>query len=79
VGKKDDPMAVLDSQARVWGLPNLRVVDASSFPLLVPGHPQSTVCKLYGSPLLENIRELTDNAWADALAEKIACDISGNC
>ncbi|KAI4864081.1 putative glucose-methanol-choline oxidoreductase [Hypoxylon rubiginosum] len=58
MGKADDTNAVVDSQARVIGVQNLRVVDASSFPILVPGHPQSTI---YG------------------LAEKIACDISGNC
>jgi choline dehydrogenase len=39
-------MAVIDSQARVIGVHNLRVVDASSFPLLPPGHPTSTICKL---------------------------------
>ncbi|KAI1172190.1 putative glucose-methanol-choline oxidoreductase [Nemania sp. FL0916] len=58
MGKKDDLMAVIDSKARVYGVQKLRIVDASSFPLLVPGHPQATVY---------------------ALAEKIACDISGNC
>lgn len=45
MGKASDPMAVLDSKARVRGVQGLRVVDASSFPILVPGHPQSTVCK----------------------------------
>jgi len=58
MGKKDDPMAVVDPEARVYGVRNLRVVDASAFPLLPPGHPESTVY---------------------ALAEKIACDIAGNC
>ncbi|KAI1331681.1 glucose-methanol-choline oxidoreductase [Xylariaceae sp. FL0255] len=58
MGKKSDPMAVVDSQARVYGVSGLRVVDASAMPLLPPGHPQSTI---YG------------------LAEKIACDIAGNC
>lgn len=38
-------MAVVDSRARVIGVNGLRVVDASSFALLPPGHPQSTVCK----------------------------------
>lgn len=42
MGSKNDSMAVLDSQARVYGTKNLRVVDASSFPFLPPGHPQST-------------------------------------
>lgn len=45
MGVKGDRMAVLDSDARVFGVQGLRVVDSSSFPLLVPGHPQSTVCK----------------------------------
>jgi hypothetical protein len=45
MGKETDPMAVLDSKARVYGVSGLRVVDASSFPILPPGHPMSTVCK----------------------------------
>ncbi|KAI1812610.1 glucose-methanol-choline oxidoreductase [Poronia punctata] len=58
MGKEDDASAVVDARARVYGVEGLRVVDASAFPLLPPGHPQSTVY---------------------ALAEKIACDIAGNC
>ncbi|OTB05389.1 putative GMC oxidoreductase [Hypoxylon sp. CI-4A] len=58
MGKEDDENAVVDPQAKVYGVSNLRVVDASAFPFLPPGHPQSSVY---------------------ALAEKIACDISGNC
>lgn len=46
MGTRDDVMAVLDSRARVYGVEGLRVVDASSFPVLVPGHPQSTVCMI---------------------------------
>ncbi|SJX63486.1 related to versicolorin b synthase [Sporisorium reilianum f. sp. reilianum] len=34
---------VLDSNFRVFGVDSLRVVDASSFPRLLPGHPQA-VC-----------------------------------
>ncbi len=45
MGTKDDEMAVVDSKARVFGVDGVRVVDASSFALLPPGHPQSTVCK----------------------------------
>ncbi|CAG8117172.1 unnamed protein product [Penicillium olsonii] len=45
MGRSDDPMAVVDSQARVYGVSGLRVVDASAFPLLPPGHPMGTVCK----------------------------------
>ncbi|KAK1149676.1 hypothetical protein N8T08_005229 [Aspergillus melleus] len=46
MGRPDDPLAVVDSQARVYGVEGLRVVDASAFPILPPGHPQSTVCEL---------------------------------
>lgn len=45
MGTSDDEMAVVDSQARVYGVQGVRVVDASAFPFLPPGHPQSTVCK----------------------------------
>jgi choline dehydrogenase len=45
MGTEDDEMAVVDSQARVYGVDGLRVVDASAFPFLPPGHPQSTVCE----------------------------------
>ena len=45
MGKSNDSNAVVDSRARVLGVKGLRVVDASTFPLLPPGHPQSTVCK----------------------------------
>lgn len=58
MGRPENPMAVVDAQARVYGVQNLRVVDASAFPLLPPGHPVATIY---------------------ALAEKISCDISGNC
>ena len=45
MGVASDPAAVVDSKARVFGVSGLRVVDASSFALLPPGHPVSTVCK----------------------------------
>ncbi|KAK4183404.1 gmc oxidoreductase [Podospora australis] len=46
MGKTSDPMAVVDNKAKVIGVQGLRVVDASSFALLPPGHPQSTVYML---------------------------------
>ncbi|CAG7918653.1 unnamed protein product [Penicillium olsonii] len=46
MGRWNDAMAVIDSSARVYGVQGLRVVDASSFPFLPPGHPQSTVYAL---------------------------------
>ena len=45
MGTANDTMAVVDSNARVYGVNGLRVVDASAFPILPPGHPQSTICK----------------------------------
>lgn len=39
---KKENGGVLDSQMRVYGTSGLRVIDASSFPMLPPGHPQST-------------------------------------
>ncbi|KAL4892540.1 hypothetical protein BDV59DRAFT_180136 [Aspergillus ambiguus] len=44
MGVQDDPMAVVDNRGRVFGVSGLRVVDASVFPFLPPGHPQSTIC-----------------------------------
>lgn len=46
MGRSDDPSAVVDNLARVFGVEGLRVVDSSAFPLLPPGHPQSTVYAL---------------------------------
>lgn len=45
MGKKEDKMAVVDGKARVFGVKGLRVVDASSFALLPPGHPVSAICE----------------------------------
>jgi choline dehydrogenase len=46
MGRSDDPLAVVDSKARVYGTQGLRVVDASAFPFLTPGHPQSGIYML---------------------------------
>jgi len=56
MGKTTDAMAVVDSQARVIGTTGLRVVDASAFPLLPPGHPVATICEsdLDFEPLLDS-------------------------
>lgn len=46
MGMVNDSMAVVDSRARVIGVQGLRVVDASAFPFLPPGQPQSMVYAL---------------------------------
>ena len=38
MGAEDDPMAVVDTQTRVFGVDNLRVVDASLIPSIVSGN-----------------------------------------
>jgi choline dehydrogenase-like flavoprotein len=45
MGKAQDLYAVVDSSARVIGVKNVRIVDASAFPFLPPGHPPSTICR----------------------------------
>ena len=89
MGKMGDPSAVIDSKARVMGVSGLRVVDASAFPFLPPGHPSAVVCKsisnlrcsLVDSPSLRicnasgcNMADFDANL-PDMLAEKIANDI----
>ena len=58
MGKKDDAMAVIDTSCRVFGTEGLRVVDASSFPFLPPGHPQSTIYALAEKIAAEILAEL---------------------
>ncbi|KAK4580436.1 hypothetical protein LTR86_000639 [Recurvomyces mirabilis] len=40
LGKKDDPLAVVDQHLRVYGVKNLRVVDCSIMPTNMSGHTQ---------------------------------------
>ncbi|GAB7355763.1 hypothetical protein MBLNU459_g6448t1 [Dothideomycetes sp. NU459] len=59
MGKANDSMAVVDSDAKVIGVQGLRVVDISAFPLLPPGQPQATVYML-----AEKIADrILDDAW----------------
>ncbi|KAG9531937.1 alcohol oxidase, partial [Aureobasidium melanogenum] len=46
MGTRNDSMAVVDSRAKVIGVDRLRIVDASAFPFLPPGHPQATIYAL---------------------------------
>lgn len=45
MGRESNSKAVVDTHGRVFGVNSLRVVDASTFPLLPPGHCQATVCE----------------------------------
>jgi choline dehydrogenase len=55
MGKATDHVAVIDTHARVFGIKSLRVVDASSFPLLPPGHPQRYVGSLSLIPQADQV------------------------
>ncbi|KAK7543915.1 choline dehydrogenase [Phyllosticta citricarpa] len=46
MGKPDEETAVVDSKARVIGVDGLRIVDASAFALLPPGHPSAVIYAL---------------------------------
>ncbi|KAI4146743.1 MAG: hypothetical protein LQ341_001996 [Variospora aurantia] len=46
MGERSNPKAVIDPTGKVYGVQGLRVVDASAFPLLPPGHPQASVYML---------------------------------
>lgn len=63
MGTQTDDMAVVDHRARVFGVTGLRVVDASAFPFLPPGHPQSVVCK-YLNHFLDQMIMLTAARYA---------------
>ena len=43
MGKEDDPLAVVDKNCKVYGIGNLRVVDASVFPTLPNGNINAPV------------------------------------
>ncbi|KAL4784153.1 hypothetical protein BJX76DRAFT_233212 [Aspergillus varians] len=55
MGKRSDPYAVVDTNAKVLGVDNLRVVDASIFPTLPPGHPQSS-CYMVAEKIADAIK-----------------------
>ncbi|KAF5366691.1 hypothetical protein D9757_013583 [Collybiopsis confluens] len=59
MGKSNDTTAVVDPHASVIGVQNLRVVDASSFAILPPGHPQSVVYAL-----AEKISDDIKSTWS---------------
>ncbi|KAL4941710.1 hypothetical protein BDV06DRAFT_176372 [Aspergillus oleicola] len=55
MGDASDPDAVVDANGKVLGVSGLRVVDASIFPTLPPGHPQST-CYMVAEKIADDIK-----------------------
>ena len=45
MGRANETMAVVDSEARVFGVSGLRVIDSSSFRFTPPGHTQAATCE----------------------------------
>jgi len=43
MGSADDPRSVVDPELRIRGVPNLRVADASIFPLLTNANPVAAI------------------------------------
>jgi choline dehydrogenase-like flavoprotein len=43
MGAVDDKLAVVDPELKIMGMSNVRVVDASVFPLMVSANPMLTV------------------------------------
>ncbi|KAJ0419908.1 hypothetical protein BJY00DRAFT_324111 [Aspergillus carlsbadensis] len=60
--------AVVDSRARVYGVNRLRVVDASAFAILPPGHPQST-CYMLAEKIADDIIQNGAGVGEDARAD----------
>ncbi|USW56824.1 Putative glucose-methanol-choline oxidoreductase, FAD/NAD(P)-binding domain superfamily [Septoria linicola] len=56
MGKADNPYAVVDAKARVFGVHNLRVIDSSSFPFTPPGHTQG-VTYSHAEKLVDDVIE----------------------
>jgi choline dehydrogenase len=57
MGKSDDPMAVVDSELRVIGLQDLRVVDASVMPTITSGNT--------AAPTMMIAQKIADKILAD--------------
>lgn len=57
MGKSDDPMAVVDSELRVFGLTGLRVVDASVMPTITSGNT--------AAPTMMIAQKIADKILAD--------------
>ncbi|KAK3385186.1 hypothetical protein B0H63DRAFT_414270 [Podospora didyma] len=58
----NNPMAVVDSKARVFGVTGLRVLDASVFPFALPSHPTATLYAL-AEKIAEDIISSSGKTW----------------
>jgi len=58
LGPNTDPSAVVDSELRIHGLPNIRVADASIFPIVPNSNPIAAIMMV-----AEKAADMINNAW----------------
>lgn len=59
MGPSSDPTAVVDPELRLYGIPNIRVADASIYPDVPNGNPVASIVMIG-----EKASDLIGNAWA---------------
>lgn len=58
MGPNSDPGAVVNSELRIHGVPNIRVVDASVFPIVPNANPIAAIMMM-----AEKAADMINNAW----------------
>lgn len=58
LGSSTDPNAVVDSELRIHGIPNIRVADASIFPTVPNSNPIAGIMMV-----AEKAADMINNAW----------------
>lgn len=58
MGPNTDKTAVVDSELRLHGISNIRVADASVFPVLLNSNPIAAIMMI-----AEKAADMIDNAW----------------
>ena len=63
MGNSSDPMAVVDSKLRVYGVTGLRVVDASIMPNVVSGNTNAPVVSLFLDSFFNHLLQIGPNTF----------------
>ncbi|KAK8745412.1 hypothetical protein OTU49_000176 [Cherax quadricarinatus] len=76
IGRRGDPLAVVDPQLKVIGTERVRVVDASVMPTQISGVPNSAI-----TVIAEKASDLIKETWSDKskLASEKICSTSADC